>query len=232
MTHLPLLTSSLPAMEVSKWTEIQALLDIEEIEALLKTLAPVEIYAAGSITARQAGAISILEFMQGYTSYIHDLKAGLVPNMTTKRQLFSSILTTTPVILYALAIDEQRQLIRALKPVVQLQMHALDYSPYDEKFRPMAFGLNSITWGLQFSYPQLFLDPLTKKIMTIDKSAAFPNTALFHTLQRWLRHFTIPTPFKVNGKRFNSSIRIGKQCLSWIASHHQLKTHHLEVTQK
>ena len=105
----------------------------------------------------------------------------------------------------------------------------MDYSEHDGKFRPMVFGLDSVTWGLQFSYPQLFMDGRTKEAFAVVESEEFPNTALFHQLQRWMRQNTLPTPFLVDGKRVNSPIRLGKACLPWINRHPQLAPKHLQV---
>ena len=47
------------------------------------------------------------------------------------------------------------------------------------------------------SYPELS-DPATKEILKVTESAAFPNTTLFKSLQRWMRD---PTSFQRRCKR-------------------------------
>ena len=145
------------------------------------------------------------------------------------RQTFSSVFTVSSDSVYALPVGTDRRLIRVSRPVIQLQSHALDYSPHDEKFRAMVFGIDSVLWGIQFSYPQLFLDSRTKEAKAVVENGEFPNTRFFHTLQRWIRHHTIPTPFFVEGKRINVPIRLGKECLSWINNHPQLIKKNIKV---
>jgi hypothetical protein len=112
--------------------------------------------------------------------------------------------------------------------VIQLQYHCFDYSPFDGEVRSMVYGQEAISWGLQFSYPQLYIDPHSKDICETNKSDA-ANTQLFRKLQRWLRQYSVPTPFIADGKRFNAPIRIGRGCLPWLQRHPQLKDHGLAI---
>jgi len=81
-------------------------------------------------------------------------------------------------------------------------------------------GLGSVFWGIQMSYPQIYQDPKTMELMEIEES---PNMELFQKIRGWVRDATRATPFIVEGKRVNSPIRIGKNCLSWIGRHPQLR---------
>ena len=76
--------------------------------------------------------------------------------------------------------------------------------------------------GIQFSYPHLYQDPLTRNVETIRNTPEYPNTELFHLLQKWMRQHTIPTPLIAEEKLINIPIRIGKLCLTWINKHAQL----------
>ncbi len=93
----------------------------------------------------------------------------------------------------------------------------------------MVQSSDSISWGVQFSYPQLFQDPHTRKVVKIADQDAFENTALFTSLMQWMRSHTLPTPFVVNGVRTNSSIRVGKRALSWVGSLVQLQQKGIDI---
>src|SRR5262249_6774145 len=95
------------------------------------------------------------------------------------------------------------------------------------KFHSKVFGESCINWGIQFSYPQLFSDPNTKEVLRVTEGTLFPNTALFKTLQRWIRSHTIPTPMQTPTGPLNLSVRIGKECLAWINAHPQLRSKNL-----
>ena len=85
----------------------------------------------------------------------------------------------------------------------------------------MTFGADCITWGLQFSYPQIYQDPVTLEISKADRNEELSNSELFKNLIRWQRLTTRPTPFLTEKGLENIPIRIGKSCFSWINNHPQ-----------
>lgn len=210
-------------MQASKWLKCQVLLDGDEMQALFQALGNFYIYLTGGIQNRGEGEISHDNFLASYRAYVEALKSGVLPEEAVYARLFCSVFSVSRQMLYAIAVSEEKILIRVEKPVVQLQAHRLDYSPFDQKFRSMVLGADSILWGIQFSYPQLFEDAVSKDVFQVrEEGSDFPNTQFFHELQRWVRHHTIPTPFMVDGKLTNVPIRLGKECLSWINQHPQL----------
>lgn len=218
-----------PPMQVSKWLQVQVLLDAEEMGDLLDELGDFGIYLAGTLTRVGEGMISKADFLQAYSVYSEALKKGQIPEESFYRPLFSSVFSASPELLYVVPIAEEKQLIRLVRPVIQLQSHSIGYSVHDGKFRPMVFGLDTILWGLQFSYPQLYLEVRTKEVMQVTESDFFPNTRLFHALQKWIRRHTIPTPFLVGESKINVPMRLGKKCLPWINNHPQLVLKNLKV---
>ncbi|NGX60374.1 MAG: hypothetical protein KR126chlam3_01547, partial [Chlamydiae bacterium] len=136
------------------------------------------------------------------------------------------VFTASPDLLYAMPLKENKYLIKAKRPVIQLQRHHFIYS---DGFYSGIIGEKSITWGIQFSYPQLFLDTKTGIIGKVEKNDRFPNTALFQRLTKWVRDNTSATPFCIKEKRVNQPIRLGKKCFSWINNHPELKERGLYV---
>jgi hypothetical protein len=101
----------------------------------------------------------------------------------------------------------------------------MGYSEEDQVFRPMSLAQDSLFWGLQFSYPQIFEHP-DKGIV---ETASLPNATLFHKVRKWSRDATVPTPMNHNGTRENIPIRLGKQCFPWINRHPGLIAKRLSV---
>lgn len=233
MTTLPPIRVSSIHQEVplqaSKWLSSQILVDEIELESLFKNLGQFYLYSTGSIVELGTSGYTQDEFLSIYREYISALKQGVLPEEAKFRKPFSSVLTNTPEALYAIPVENDRQLIRISKPVIQMQGHRMDYSRADGKFRSMTFGGDSITWGLQFSYPQLYQDGKTKEIHQVNSDASCPNTPLFRNLQLWVRNNTIPTPFLVDGQKMHIPVRLGKQCASWINRHPQLSKKGLKV---
>ncbi len=216
-------------MEISKALKFQALLDIEEMQALLDALDPLHIFLVSQIVGKDHGRVGKQDFLRHYAFYIDALKNGTFPNEASIRPYFSSIFTAAEEILYAMPLGEDRFLIKAVRPVVQLQLHHLSYSEVDRKFHPMVQSKDSITWGIQFSYPQIFQHPRTKEFSKVVQSVDFPNTALFLALGRWLRQNTLPTPILEQEKRVNLSVRLGKGCFPWIHRHPRLVEKQFQV---
>lgn len=222
-------TTAEKPLQASKWISLQALLAPDEMRALLEAIAPCSLYMTGSVCEAGEGILSETEFLDVYADYIEELKSGRLPVQSSYQKFFSTSLSATPDALYTVPVAENRQLIRICKPVVQMQAHALDYSPIDKKFRPMVFGSDSIPWGIQLSYPQLYLDQETHAAIQTKGLTEYPNTILFSSIQKWFRQHTLPTPFIAEEVLQNVPIRIGKGCIEWINIHPRLISKEIKV---
>jgi hypothetical protein len=112
---------------------------------------------------------------------------------------------------YAYGVSEGNYLIYPRFPVIQVREHKFMWT-HDDRIMTMSSGKDSISWGLNFSYPQIFYDPRIKKIVEVFKEKESPNTIGFKKLQKWVRDFTKPAQFIRGGKKINATFRIGKNC--------------------
>ena len=216
-------------LKVSKFLSLQVLIDDTEMEQLVASLPSFQIIAANGVTEQGKGEVNPKDFLQTHASYIDVLKNGELPDPKDYRARFYDSWTVDTDLLYAVPVGDRQQLIKSTKPLIQLQAHQIAYAQSDGRFRPMGMGKNAITWGIQFSYPQLYQDPKTQELEKVDQSERFPNTSLFRKLQQWVRKNTVPTPFEVDSKRSNVPMRLGKQCLEWINQHPQLREQGIRV---
>ena len=216
-------------LQVSKWIKVQVLLDQEEIVSLFKKLEPFYLIAVSKPVKEQSVLLAQHDFLQAYSKYIQSLKKGRIAQDSYFRECFSCAMTRSKEIFYAIPVSEERLLIKPILPVIQMQMHRFLFSPVEKVFYPMVLGQKTVSWGIQFSYPQFYQDPKTKEITRVIKKDLFPNTELFAFLMKWVRQFTIPTPFLIEKERINATIRIGKKCMSWIHLHPQLQELGLKV---
>jgi hypothetical protein len=217
-----------PQIEMNKWLRIQVLLDTEEMAQLFSEFSDLQIYYSGSLVPCGKEKLENELFLQAHKAYIDALKTGNIPNPELYRREFSTVWTAESSALLAVDIAEERSIVRQIKPVIQVQHHTFDYSLLDGKFRSMVHGSETIFWGIQLSYPQIYQDIETEDVIVLNDGTV-PNTSLFRGIQRWLRRESIPTPFSVKGEKQNVSFRIGKKCLPWIQSHPQLHTKNLVV---
>lgn len=213
----------------SKWLKVQVLLQTEEMQRLVEHLAPFSLYSTGEPLQADNIEMSPQEWLAQYDAYIGELQEGRAPSFALFRRPFSVIWTADSSLLYAMPVAQERVLVKALKPVIQLQAHYFYYSSLDKKYHPMVLSKESVAWGLQFSYPQIYQDPRTKALSKVANSPEFPNTALFLRLVRWLREHSAPTPFIAEGIRKNVPIRLGKSCFPWIQQHAGLKERGIHV---
>ncbi len=212
--------NALPPLQASKWLDHAMLLDAQEMVELIEALGTFYMYSVSGVTEQGQEGISQEVFLNAYKEYVTALKTGILPDESRYRQLLSSAWTLFPDHLRVIDVGGGRQLVRAIKPVVQVQLHRLDYSSHEGKFRSMTFGADQILWGVQFSFPQMYKDFATDEI--IQSASLLPNYPLFSRLQRWVREHTVPTPFLVEERLINVSMRLGKRCFSWISHHPQL----------
>lgn|GEM_PF-296177 len=217
-------------LQVSKWTKCQVLLDIEEMAELLDVLSPLHFCVVSEPVKKEEGVIASDVFLEQYKTYVSALKQGQLVDESLLRKFFSSAATSSTDVVYAISVGIDKYLIKPVKPVIQLQSHHFFYSKLDGKFHPMVLSTESVTWGVQFSYPQLFQDPKSHRIAKVTDSPEFPNTSVFARLLKWLRQHTLPTPFYVGEQRVNAPIRIGRSCLTWIHRHPQLKEKGIRVS--
>lgn len=206
--------------ESGKWIKIQVLLDDVEMSQLFEHLSPFWIYLTSSLVRKGEETISHASFLECYKKYIYNLKEGRLLPIEEYRPYFSTLWTAASDSLYALESAGNQYIVRNVKPVIQLRNHCMDYSTFDFKFREMVFGPDSIAWGIQFAYPQIYEHPETGEIQKVGQE--FTNTALFQKLRQWMRDHTVATPFLVESRTVNIPMRLGKNCFSWINCHPQL----------
>lgn len=219
-------------LQASKWLKFQVLLDPEEMHDLLSCLGEVQFVCVSEPVRAEDAVISSRLFEEKYAAYVDQLKQGEVPATSDYRRYFSSAMTSNLDPFYAIPAGSEKYLIKPIQPVIQLQGHSFFYSERDEKFHSMVLSEESVTWGLQFSYPHLFQDLKTRKIGKVSDIPHFPNNTLFSKLSKWMRNATLPTPFEVSGVRTNAPMRIGKKTLGWIKNHPQLKLKGITVYRK
>lgn len=219
-------------MQVSKSLKHPVLLDVEEMRSLLQHLGEFHLFQVSSPVLKQEAEISIGTFLKYYAAYVEGIKSGALVDEKILRPFFSAAMTKDVDALYAIPLGENKVLVKPIKPVIQMSLNHFIHSAFDEKFHLGVQGQGSITWGIQFTYPQLYQHPKTKMIVKVEKNTLFPNTELFSLLGRWMRQNTLPTPFIYNNQRTNVPLRLGKSCFAWINNHPGLVPKTLKVMEK
>lgn len=228
MTLCRLAPKDAPKFMASKWLHLDLL--VESMGSLLESLGAHFQFSTLGVSLKGANCIERSAFVKTWQGYIDNLKQGIVTEDSALRFFCTSLLTSSLGAVRALDIGDDREIIIPYEPVVQMQLHRFSYSSLDHKFHSMAFGQNSISWGVRLSYPQLFQYPETRQVEDALDETRFINASLFFACRQWMRNNTRPTPFEVDGVRTNVPIRIGKECLSWINTHPELQARNLRVS--
>jgi hypothetical protein len=215
------------SFSVSKWLKHQVLLDYSEMEELCSHLAPFHFFNVSEIKPLAELELSLENFLKSYQDYIGILKTGKVPLDRQMQRNLSCALTTDPNLLYAHPIGTEKFMAKPIKPVVQMQQHRFFPSKTAGTIHPMVMSHESIHWGVQLAYPQIFFDGAVYS--KVSDETLFPNTALFTKLVKWLRSATVPTTFLWEDKKISTPIRLGKQCFAWINAHAQLKEQRIRI---
>lgn len=224
---MTLRTSTLAAEGVyqgSKYLKYQVLCDRQELADLFQSIQPFWLYRLTGLG--EGNPLTQDDFLNEYSFWMEELKQGRIVSDARMRSILAAAMSAETDALWKQEVPGGRYLVKIAKPVIQIQAHFFTYSPLDGVFRPMTMGSNSIFWGLQFSFPQIYQDPRTMQFHEIDES---PNADLFQHIKQWVRDRTRATPFVVEGKRINVPIRLGKNCFSWIHHHPQIAEQKISV---
>jgi hypothetical protein len=197
-------------MQATKWLKLPLFLSREEIRSLLTALGKIHIVPLSGVFREGMEELSPQSYEDLYSSYLESLCRG-EPASPDKKLISAWTLNLDSIEVIQVASGA---LVKPKLPVVQVQPFWLNYSTTDGKFHEMAFSRESLAWGLQFSFPQLFQEPAHLEILKVQEPE-FPNAGLFKNIQRFSRASTVPTPFMLpDGSKLNHPCRIGKSLLS------------------
>ena len=210
----------------------RVLLDVNELIALLGYLSPFVIYNVSQIVTLSQSEFSQKNFIDAYRYYLNCLKQGQVEILKEHAPLFSSIFTTTHQALFGMPVGEKGLIIRPILPVLQLASYQFYYDGIYRRFHSMVKRPESLSWGLQFSFPQTFADPKTGEIKKVLHDETFFNTLLFKRLMKWMRTYTLPVVFSIEEQRVCAPFRLGKMCFNWIDTYVGLQERGLVVKKR
>ena len=211
------------SFQAAKWLKIQALVEPEELEILFAEA--FEIYPLSGAYRLDSFPMKKGDFLAAYRLWIERLKEGIAPTDEELRAYNASAWAVSPSAIWLLEIPGKKYLAKPSEPFLQCQVHQMGYSAVDGEFRPMILSRESIFWGLQFSFPQVYQHPKTGEFFDVE------DFGLFQSVRKWSREHTVATPMLVDGKRVNIPIRLGKRCFPWINKHPQLKAKGISVVE-
>lgn len=209
----------------SKWQKTYVFLSPEELKALFQFWEIEKLFLIGKILKTEE-TLNLQDWLSQYKKHFDDFwkKGG---NEKLLKELTPAVITKDHQALYRQNVEEG-YLIHVKEPCLLIQEHWFRCSKVDEKFYPKTFGENSIFWGLEFSYPQIFQEAKTKEIHHLNGKSPFINTQLFILLRKWIRDFTKPAVFLLGEKKYKTQFRVGKDLEERLKEHPHLRKLEIE----
>jgi hypothetical protein len=193
--------------QASKWIKFHVLCDAQELAALFEKLSPFFIIRLTGV--HDGRLIDEKTFLNTYDGWIQKLKQGEAPTEASLKQMLAAAWTNDLEALWLQQVSVDKYITKPAKPFIRVQPHFFTYSSLDHVFRPMSVGMNSHFWGLEIAYPQVYQDPKTMELLTLQE------TEWFSRIRIWIRDVTKPVSFLVDGQKITTTMRLGKNCFSW-----------------
>lgn len=215
------------ALQASKWMYIRMLLDPEELIDLFSKITPAFLLNISTVCRYNSIMTSTQELIDVYTQYIQSLQEGRGYQDYTKALSWALSSTLDPF--YLMQLQEERFLVKLKKPVIRMQHFHFHYIFEQHSFILTHHAEHSIAWGLEFSFPQFYQDAHTCLPVEVFKNHHYPNTQVFKMMQKWVRDYTVPVPFIMDGNKKVAPFRLGKKCFKWIHLYPDLRKRGLAV---
>lgn len=224
-------TLKTPPFEVSRQQKIGFLYDTQDLKELLELFK--DIYCIDLTRPGKPSdlIIAFSELLPSLENNVASLKKNQSVSLSsTDQRLLNSSLSSTTDAIAELKLADGRSLLRPTLPLIQINPLRLYYSQELASIKSQVYGSDTIAWGIQLSYPQLFKDQGSGDVIsTLTPDSPLPNTALFKALQKWMRRNTKICTFKSGDMTISSNVRITPRALEWASSHPQLKEHNLHL---
>ncbi|MCF7852942.1 MAG: hypothetical protein K9M07_06855 [Simkaniaceae bacterium] len=190
-------------LQASRFISHYALLDPKTMRALLHELG-CSVYNVSKVLSEQECKDYGPFFLERYTDYINALfKADFDPKLFRKDLTCALTLDMEAVVIQTL--PGQRYLAKPQYPIVQLGIYQFIIGD-NGRILHHVLGKESICFGLEWSYPQLYRDPKTKQNLNALKEA--PNHVLWKKITTWMRKETHLLKIKRGDETIPTQLRL------------------------
>ena len=181
-----------------------------EFQSFLKQLGTCFFVPATGVMTKNSWNISVEDLIVRYREYLSSLRQKEQLPSQEMRHFFSLFLSSSLDDFYAISLPQERFVIKTRKPVVHLQLYHCFVSRVNGEILPMVLHPDSFSFGLQFSYPQIYEDPKTHEFFKAMLEKKLHNTELFKKIVFWIRQNTKPASLCIGGKKVYAPFRLGK----------------------
>lgn len=183
----------------SKWIHLSFFFTTEELKDILSSFEKLYFFSLKNPLYQSEICKSKKDLVDTYDEEIATFLQG--EKKEYLKEILPLALTSDPHDLSLKKLADERVLVCIRKPLVLVRPHYFAISELDQRITKG----NAIFWGIQFSYPLVYIDPVTQQIKEGMKA---PNAALFTYLRKWARSHTKLAHFKMRGELIKSPYRI------------------------
>jgi hypothetical protein len=209
-------------MNCSRWLRHAVLLDLSELKDLLKSLGECFFLPGTGLVSEDNWSVSKENILENYREYLSWINSKEIMPSPELKRFFTLMLSPGVEEFYAVKAGG-RYLLKAKLPVIQVQLYHCFISRFDKQIHPMALSKDSFSFGLQFSYPQVYEDPKTHLFSKVLLEKQFASSALFKKLVQWVRKNTKPVLLTIQESQVNAPFRMGKKSQDLVDAHLGLK---------
>ena len=221
---------TLGVMQASKWLRFRVLFDDTTLAQWLDSIG--DIYCINLCSACDEKGLysSKEELLTHYKHYMNELKRGQVVDHSLFQKKLSLHITKDLSTCYKMSLKNSKlHFAKERAPGIRMVLHNFSWDRAHQTIHSNVYAKHSITWGLEFSYPQIFSGSVCDEVTYVLKSKTLPNNELFMQLKQWIRRESKPTTFCYQNQTVVSTLRIDKKGDNWIHHHKGLEDNELKV---
>ncbi len=192
--------------QASKWWKLQVFFSLDALDFFFQDLGSFWICPLGKVLQEEEQILEKDQYLQAYKKKVDQY---LTHHITPIEEISPCAFTVLKEDLYLMNLSQNRFLLKIKNPVVQVHPYFFRFSKQNRSFLSNVYAEDSIFWGLQFSFPQIFQD----EDLNLHKvhPQTFANAALFQKMRRWIRKHTSPISFEFEGEKIVTSMRASPQ---------------------
>ncbi|PCI76629.1 hypothetical protein COB21_04165 [Candidatus Aerophobetes bacterium] len=222
--------SKLGEMQASKWLRIRILLDEKTLTQWFDLIGQVCFVNLFATKSEDALIVSPEEVLSRYTQYMEQIKAGKEVDHAYFQKKLTLHMTKDPKSCYKTALKGKSIYFAKEKaPGVRMALFGFSWDKSHREIHSNVYSKTTISWGLEFSYPQIFSGSLDTEVVYLAQEKDRPNSALFVQLKQLIRRASKPVKFIYEDQKIISSLRMDKTGGAWINNHFGLKENSLKV---
>ncbi len=200
----------------SKWLRHAVLFTLEEWEDFITAIGN-PMFVVAAVVDRSSWKVSPTEFKDKYLLYLEHVRKETTLPSPAMRRFFNLMISPSVDDFYAVGVGADRFIIKPKLPIIQMQMYHAFISDLDRQIHPMVLHPKSFSFGMQFSYPQIYEDPVSHTFSKVLLDSQFPSSDVFKKMVQWFRTNTKPVSILLDGKTLHAPFRQGKSSNELVA---------------